>query len=66
MRIVRDLSQVSSSFDSCQREALTAFGRNEVFLEGKLVNLCLYRTFIDHAHTFFATTSQNFGKIQSI
>ncbi len=38
MRIVRDLSQVSSSFDSCQREALTAFGRNEVFLEGKLVN----------------------------
>jgi len=33
MRIVRDLSQVSSSFDSCQREALTAFGRNEVFLE---------------------------------
>jgi pyruvate carboxylase len=37
MRIVRDLSQVSSSFDSCQREALTAFGRNEVFLEGKCV-----------------------------
>jgi len=34
MRIVRDLNQVSSSFDSCQREALTAFGRNEVFLEG--------------------------------
>lgn len=35
MRIVRDLSSVSTSFDSCQREALTAFGRNEVFLEGK-------------------------------
>mmetsp|Transcript_17383 Transcript_17383/g.26467 ORF Transcript_17383/g.26467 Transcript_17383/m.26467 type:complete len:1216 (+) Transcript_17383:70-3717(+) len=33
MRIVRDLSQVASSFDSCQREALTAFGRDEVFLE---------------------------------
>eukprot|EP00573_Skeletonema_grethae_P001610 CAMPEP_0201690570 /NCGR_PEP_ID=MMETSP0578-20130828/3987_1 /ASSEMBLY_ACC=CAM_ASM_000663 /TAXON_ID=267565 /ORGANISM="Skeletonema grethea, Strain CCMP 1804" /LENGTH=1141 /DNA_ID=CAMNT_0048175601 /DNA_START=214 /DNA_END=3639 /DNA_ORIENTATION=+ len=33
MRIVRDLSSVSTSFDSCQREALTAFGRNEVFLE---------------------------------
>mmetsp|Transcript_29449 Transcript_29449/g.63415 ORF Transcript_29449/g.63415 Transcript_29449/m.63415 type:complete len:1275 (+) Transcript_29449:165-3989(+) len=33
MRIVRDISQVTSSFDSCQREALTAFGRDEVFLE---------------------------------
>jgi len=33
MRIVRELSQVPSSFDSCQREALTAFGRDEVFLE---------------------------------
>ncbi len=46
MRIVRDLSDVSSSFDSCQREALTAFGRNEVFLEGKyelllLSNVCM-------------------------
>ena len=33
MRIVRELSQVPSSFESCQREALTAFGRDEVFLE---------------------------------
>lgn len=39
MRIVRDLNQVSSSFDSCQREALTAFGRNEVFLEGEYANV---------------------------
>lgn len=48
MRIVRDLSSVSSSFDSCQREALTAFGRNEVFLEGKyfaFVCCCSCRTF---------------------
>mmetsp|Transcript_6012 Transcript_6012/g.10728 ORF Transcript_6012/g.10728 Transcript_6012/m.10728 type:complete len:1005 (+) Transcript_6012:147-3161(+) len=33
MRIVRDIFQVSTSFSSCQREALTAFGRDEVFLE---------------------------------
>ena len=33
MRIVRSISDVTSSFDSCQREALTAFGRDEVFLE---------------------------------
>ena len=33
MRIVRDLSQATSSFNSCQSEALTAFGRNEVFIE---------------------------------
>eukprot|EP00581_Thalassiosira_minuscula_P017511 CAMPEP_0183714224 /NCGR_PEP_ID=MMETSP0737-20130205/8825_1 /TAXON_ID=385413 /ORGANISM="Thalassiosira miniscula, Strain CCMP1093" /LENGTH=1220 /DNA_ID=CAMNT_0025943131 /DNA_START=51 /DNA_END=3713 /DNA_ORIENTATION=- len=33
MRIVRDLSQVPTTFSSCQREALTAFGRDEVFLE---------------------------------
>ncbi|KAL9186330.1 hypothetical protein ACHAXT_005568 [Thalassiosira profunda] len=33
MRIVRDLAEVNSTFDSCQREALTAFGRDEVFLE---------------------------------
>lgn len=31
--IVRDLSQVPTTFDSCRREALTAFGRDEVFLE---------------------------------
>lgn len=33
MRIVRDLSSVTSSFNSCQSEALTAFGRDEVFIE---------------------------------
>ena len=33
MRIVRNLSEVASSFDSCQREAAVAFGRDEVFLE---------------------------------
>lgn len=33
MRIVRSLSDVIPSFHSCQREALMAFGRNEVFLE---------------------------------
>lgn len=33
MRIVRSASDVTSSFDSCRREALTAFGRDEVFLE---------------------------------
>ena len=33
MRIVRDMSQVRSLFDSCRREAYAAFGRDEVFLE---------------------------------
>ena len=33
MRIVRTLSEVGPSFDSCKREALTAFGRDEVFIE---------------------------------
>lgn len=33
MRIVRDKSQVGALFDSCRREAATAFGRDEVFLE---------------------------------
>ncbi|KAL7510589.1 hypothetical protein ACHAXN_007523 [Cyclotella atomus] len=33
MRIVRSLSDALPSFNSCQREALTAFGRDEVFLE---------------------------------
>jgi len=33
MRIVRSINDVTASFDSCQREALTAFGRDEVFLE---------------------------------
>lgn len=33
MRIVRNLSEVGPSFDSCKREALTAFGRDEVFIE---------------------------------
>ena len=33
MRIVRSLSDVTKLFESCQREALTAFGRDEVFLE---------------------------------
>lgn len=33
MRIVRDMSQVRSLFDSCRREAHAAFGRDEVFLE---------------------------------
>lgn len=33
MRIVRSINDVLPSFSSCQREALTAFGRNEVFLE---------------------------------
>jgi acetyl/propionyl-CoA carboxylase alpha subunit len=33
MRIVRSLSDALPSFTSCQREALTAFGRSEVFLE---------------------------------
>lgn len=33
MRIVRSLSDAIPSFKSCQREALTAFGRDEVFLE---------------------------------
>jgi pyruvate carboxylase len=33
MRIVRTVADVIPSFNSCQREALTAFGRNEVFLE---------------------------------
>ncbi|KAL7547137.1 hypothetical protein ACHAWF_010455, partial [Thalassiosira exigua] len=31
--IVRDASQATSAFDSCRREARTAFGRDEVFLE---------------------------------
>ena len=33
MRIVRSLADALPSFNSCQREALTAFGRDEVFLE---------------------------------
>ena len=33
MRIVREMSDVHALFDSCQREAMTAFGRDEVFLE---------------------------------
>lgn len=33
MRIVREKSDVHALFDSCQREAKTAFGRDEVFLE---------------------------------
>ncbi len=52
MRIVRDLSQVSSSFDSCQREALTAFGRNEVFLEGKCVLLPILAS--EHSDRLFS------------
>ena len=33
MRIVRDLKDLQSQFDSCRRESLNAFGRPEVFLE---------------------------------
>lgn len=33
MRIIRSLSDALPSFNSCRREALTAFGRDEVFLE---------------------------------
>jgi len=47
MRIVRDLNQVSSSFDSCQREALTAFGRNEVFLEGAYAQHIVVKKYIN-------------------
>ncbi|CAD7940083.1 unnamed protein product [Amoebophrya sp. A120] len=33
MRIVREMKEMKSNFETCQREALTAFGRGEVFIE---------------------------------
>lgn len=33
MRIVRDLKDIRANFETCQREAKTAFGRGEVFVE---------------------------------
>lgn len=33
MRIVRSLSEIAPSFESCKRESYTAFGRDEVFIE---------------------------------
>ena len=33
MRIVRDLKDIRSNFETCQREAKAAFGRDEVFVE---------------------------------
>ena len=33
MRIVRSLSDIAPSFESCKRESYTAFGRDEVFIE---------------------------------
>ncbi|CAD7931236.1 unnamed protein product [Amoebophrya sp. A25] len=33
MRIVREWKELKPNFDTCQREAMTAFGRGEVFIE---------------------------------